>query len=261
MNAPLTYDYRAGRPKGGDVPRGYQVRTEGPPLLFMTDLRMTILVTLALADGVLRVENLWRHLGKKNVGCLRDLHESGLVCKWKLGRGQAYAALDPAHPAAAEVRELLLCVAQAYPGFSKPSFHADDRVGGSVPVRRGRRRDVRYTFGEPTRTWTLLMVYLVGEVGALRMSQMVPRLTKRQAQKNLWMYRAFGVLAVRRVRRGLGFRFVETDPLADRVVRVLSALDRAMPQWRIVAELRGNDPRPLPRDSRATRRKSGRWKW
>jgi hypothetical protein len=74
------------------------------------------------------------------------------------GAGRRYAALDPAHPAAGELRDLLLFVAEAYPGYSMPPYHVDNASGGSVPVRHGRLRDVRYTFGEPTRTWTLLMV-------------------------------------------------------------------------------------------------------
>lgn len=177
------------------------------------------------------------------------------------GAGRRYAALDPAHPAAGELRDLLLFVAEAYPGYSMPPYHVDNASGGSVPVRHGRLRDVRYTFGEPTRTWTLLMVYLLGSVGGLRISQIVPRLTKGQATKNLVMYRAFGLLSVKRRGRGLGHSFVEGDPLTRHVVRVLAVLDKAMPQWRIVAELRGNDPRPLTRDGRSTRQKPGRWKW
>jgi len=58
------------------------------------------------------------------------------------------------------------------------------------------------------------MVYVLGSVGALRASQIVPRLTRWQAAKNLYMYHAFGLLSVARRGRAHGGSFVEGNPLA-----------------------------------------------
>ncbi len=48
------YDYRNDGVHAVAKPRAYQPRVGGPPLLFATDIRMTILVTLALARRPLR---------------------------------------------------------------------------------------------------------------------------------------------------------------------------------------------------------------
>jgi hypothetical protein len=52
------YDYRHAAVQGVPNPRAYQPRVGGPLLLFATDIRMTILVTLALAGGSMRQKNL-----------------------------------------------------------------------------------------------------------------------------------------------------------------------------------------------------------
>lgn len=56
------FDYRAGI-ISSDKPHGSQPRVDGPPLLFTTDARMTLLVTLALTGRPVRPGSLWRVLG------------------------------------------------------------------------------------------------------------------------------------------------------------------------------------------------------
>lgn len=80
------YDWRLGVEPAKKRPRAYQPRAGGPPLLFATDLRMTILVTLALAKRPLQCADLWRHIGRRNFGCLRDLAKRGLIARWNVGR-------------------------------------------------------------------------------------------------------------------------------------------------------------------------------
>jgi hypothetical protein len=94
------FDYRGADFKSVTNPRAYQPRIGGPPLLFATDIRMTILVTLALADGPMRQKNLWRHIGKKAKTALYPLVENGLVAMWSIGPNNKFVALDPCHPAA-----------------------------------------------------------------------------------------------------------------------------------------------------------------
>ncbi len=48
-------------------------------VLFATDIRMTILVTLALASGPMRQKNLLNHIGKSAKTALYPLVERGLV--------------------------------------------------------------------------------------------------------------------------------------------------------------------------------------
>ena len=72
-------------------PRAYQRRT-GRPLLFAADIRMTILVTLALAGGPMRQKNLWKYIGKSAKTALYPLVERGLVSLWRLDGGKTVNA-------------------------------------------------------------------------------------------------------------------------------------------------------------------------
>lgn len=259
------YDYRNDGVRAVAKPRAYQPRVGGPPLLFATDVRMTILVTLALARGPLRQKNLWKHLGKLAKTALYPLVERGLVAMWRLGPSNVYVALDPCHPAAQPLRRFLLRVAELYPGFVTPTYGVDDRDGGDPPLRPRRRRDVRYTFGDPIRTMVLLLVHLRGELVGVDAERIVPYLERCSVRDVLWMYRAFGLLESRYVvqnrRHANGFRFDERHPLVPYVQEVLAALDHAMPQWRVRERRQRTEAIPKRSDPRRGRRKSGQWKW
>ena len=259
------YDYKGKGVQAVEQPRAYQPRVSGPPLLFATDIRMTILVTLALAGGPMRQKNLWNHIGKSAKTALYPLVERGLVSMWRLNASKVYVALDPCHPAAEPLRRLLLRIAEIYPGFAAPPHAVDDRDGGDAPVRPRRLRDVRYTFGDPNRTMPLLLVHIREELVGIDVGRIVPYIESGTARDVLWMYRAFGLLTIRYIvlskRRGYAFRFEQTSPLVPYVRDVLAALDRAMPQWRMREERQKNEPIPKRWDPHQGRRKTGRWKW
>jgi hypothetical protein len=259
------YDYKHLGVQAVERPRAYQPRVDGPPLLFATDIRMTILVALALADGPLRQANLWKHIGKSAKTALYPLVKHGLVAMWSLNRGRKYVALDPCHPAAVPLRQLLLAVADHYPGFSKPKFSVDNRDAGDAPTRPSRRRDVRLTFGDPRRTMPLLLVHIREQMVGVDVPRIVPYVNQSTARDVFWMYRAFGILkmeyVVAKKRRGYAFTFDDACPLVPYIRAVLTALDKAMPQWRIRAERQASEPIPKRQDDHRSRRKPGRWKW
>lgn len=256
-------DYRYGIKFARGVPRSYQPRRGGPPLLFATDARMTILIGLALSGGAMRLNRLWAFTQRKNIGCVASLVANGLVATWRLGRSETHVALDPAHPAAKALRKLLLKAGAIY-GFDEPSYHVDNVRGGSAPFRPSRRRDVRYTFGDPNRTLSLLMRYILGEANAKEIERCVPRLAVKSVRHALWMFHAFGVLKSRRIvrgrSRGIGFRCNPGHVLAVEIARVLAALDAAMPQWRLMAERQIDASRRTVRQIRSGA-KAGRWAW
>jgi hypothetical protein len=258
------YDYRFGVECATDTPRAYQPRAGGPPLLFATDIRMTILVTLALAGRPLRHKSLWHHLGKSAKTSLYGLVDRGIVTMWDIGPSKKFVALDPCHPAAEPLRRLLLKVAEVYPGFTPPPFQPEDRDGGEAPVRTRRLRDVRQTFGDPQRTLPLLLLYILGEAIGTDVGRIAGRHVEgKTARSVLYMYRAFGLLEatykVQSKRRSFAFRFVETHPLVPAIKDVLRALDAAMPVWRIVAEQQRGRPVPRRGDHRDRRRRAERW--
>lgn len=258
------YDYRYGIEPAKGVPRACQPRAGGPPLLFATDVRMTVLVTLAQAGGPLRVKNLWRHIKRKNVGCIHGLVERGLVVRWYLSPSEVYVALDPAHPAAEELRTLLLRIAQLY-NFPPLIQSPEDAAGGEPPHRKSRRRDVRWTFGEPIGTLTLLLLYFIGEANGATLSRCTPLLEVTSTRGILYKFRAFGILESRRLvegkSRGIAFRFNAKCPFYVELARVVDALDRAMPHYRIVADRQMLSALPKKRDVREGRRSVNRWKW
>jgi hypothetical protein len=257
------YDYRKGVTCANGVPRAYQPRKGGPPLLFATDIRMTILVHLALAPGTVRIGWLWKHLGKKAPTALYPLVERGLVMKWKWG-GKTFVALDPCHPAATPLRAMLIAIGKKY-RFRPMPIDVDAREGGDVPSRPSRLRDVRDTFGDKNRTMPLLLVHVLGEAMSTDIARVVPYLEKTTTLDVLYMYRAFKLLKSRhkviRKRHGEMFAFNEDHWLVPYVRAVLAALDKAMPQWRASAERKKGAPIPKKDDRRDGRRKSGRWKW
>jgi hypothetical protein len=257
-------DYRLGVP-GVENPRSFQPRAGGPPLLFGTDIRMTILVNLALAAGPIRQSNLWRHMGKKAKTALYPLVKSGLVVMWQLDSNKKFVALDPCHPAAEQLRLLLLAVAENYPGFTEPPYGVDNRDAGGAPRRPRRLRDVRYTFGDPRRTMSLLLIHLREGFVPVDARRVVPYLVPQVVRQMYWMFEAFGILErhylVIHKRRGHAYMFDEENPLVPHVRAVLMALDEAMPQWRVRADRQEIEILRRGDDRHFGRRKPNRWKW
>jgi hypothetical protein len=257
------YDYRAGITCAVGVPRAYQPRKGGPPLLFATDIRMTILVHLALAPGTVRIGWLWKHLGKKAPTALYPLVERRLVAKWRWAP-KTFVALDPSHPAATPLRAMLIAIGKKY-RFKPMPVDFDAREGGDVPVRRSRRGDVRDTFGDKNRTMPLLLLHVLGKAMSTDIVRVVPYLEEKTTRDVLYMYRAFKLLRsqreVVRKRRGEAFSFNDTHWLVPYVRAVLAALDETMPQWRASAERKKDAPIPRKHDRRDGRRKPGRRKW
>ncbi len=253
------YDWRQGIEPAIRVPRSFQPRKDGPPLLFATDARMTILVTLALAKRPMRCADLWHHIGRKNVGCLRELAKRGLVAKWRVGYREVYAALEPSHPTAQSLRRLLLRVAKVY-GF-KGVVEQTMLFPERFPPARRKTFDVRLTLGDRTRTLPLLMVFIRQEANTDQVARCIPRIDVNTVRHALLMFKAFGLLRSTRVSRGIAYSFDPSHPLTIELCGVLAELDAAMPQWRIVAENDVSEPRRRSRELRFGRRKPGRWKW
>lgn len=255
------YDYRRGVSYAITPARGYQPRKDGPPLLFATDIRMTLLVNLALASSAVRPCWLWSHIGRKCHTALCDLIARGLVFKWG-SRKRTVVALDPCHPAARELRELLVAVGNEY-GFRPIPEDVEARIAGEAPTRPSRRRDVRDTFGDKHRTMILLLVHVLGETIATDIERCLGYVHGKTVYGILYMYRAFGLLksryAVVRKKRVIAFSFNDDHPLSAHVRAVLGALDGLMPQWRRAAERQRVSPIPRQWDRRR-RRRAGKWK-
>jgi hypothetical protein len=230
-------------------------------LLFATDARMTVLVHLALVTGTVRVGWLWQHLRAKPWTALEDMVERGLIYKWRIGR-DAFVALDPCHPAARELREMLTAIGNLY-GF-KPM--PQDVVGidaGAPSARPSRPRDVRETFGNIHRTMVLLLVHILGEVAARDIERCLTYEHGRTVSGILYMFKAFGLLKARsgvlHKRHAVAFSFNEEHPLTPHVRAVLGALEETMPYWRVVAKRQKTGLIPRSWD-RHNRRKPDKWR-
>ena len=252
------YDWRLGVEPARGRPRAFQPRLGGPPLLFATDVRMTILVTLAMMGHPIRCADLWRAIDRRNFGCLADLVRRGLVAKW-YHRAHAYVALEPAHPAHVSLTKLLLRIAKAY-RFSRPITQLPLWQWLHVPARRG-KIDARYTLGDRNQTLPLLVLYVRGCANADQVVRSIPRSDVKTIRHTLLKFKAFGVLSSRRVGRGIAYALDPSHELAREIRRVLGELDCAMPQWRVVAENDMLHPRSRSRESRVGRRKPKRWRW
>ncbi len=181
------YDWRLGVETAAKRPRAYQPRAGGPPLLFATDVRMSILVTLALANRPLRCADLWRHIGRRNFGCVRDLARRGLIACWQVGRA-TLVALEPNHPAVGSMRALLLRVARRY-GFPPPLEQCSMIGPVAVPVRRA-KIDPRLTFGDKNRTLPLLIVAIRGRANSEQVARCIPRSDPKTVRHILLMFKA-----------------------------------------------------------------------
>jgi hypothetical protein len=254
-------DYRKAIRYASVAPRSQQPRLGGPPLLFATDARMTILVTLAVAGGPILVPQLWKHLGVKTMrSCLCGLESMGLAIRWH-ARGRAkFVSLDPDHPVAAELCVLLLKIGELYK-FRAPPSDPDNGSGAGAPHRPRRRRDPRVTFGAMNRTLPLLIVHIRGSASGEQIARCMPPNDRRMVLHVLWMFRAFGILKSTRAGRGIAYSFNSDCPFLIELRAVLAALDEVMPQWRTIVERDVREPRFRSRDAGRGGRKTNRWRW
>lgn len=247
-------DYKRGIQYAKGRPRGYQPRKGGPPLLFATDVRMTILVTLALAKGPMRAKDLWRHIGRKYVGCATKLSTDGLICKWAAGKNEVYLGLNPAHPAAKPLKCLLLQIGDVY-NFEAPT----ESLSRDLPSAPWNDKNARYTFGDHIRTFVLLLVHIIGEAPIFQVARCLPNVDRQAVSQVLWMYTAFGILR----RKGDHYPTFMLNPehvLTANISEILAILDRVMPHWRMVAEIQGLS-RSRPRREVQSGRNPKRLKW
>jgi hypothetical protein len=139
-------------------------------------------------------------------------------------------------------------------------------MGGDVPVRPNRLRDVRNTFGDPMHTLPLLAAYVLDEASAVDVRRAVNYINMEGARYRLQMFRAQGVLKQRRrhvdmtkYTNEVAYSFVPEEPLTAYIIDVLAALDRAAPHWRMVFERQAKQPRARG-TSRRTRRTPKGWR-
>lgn len=227
-------NWRKGIGSAGQVetPRSFQARRNGPPLLFLTDVRMTILVLIATADCPVRHLELKRDLMERGHSAIEPLVQSGLIISWKPSRKSKVYALDPAHPAHEPLKRLLQKISKLYE-FPTLITDSTDVKRGLPPVRRSRRRDARLTFGNSINTLVLLAVYLMVRPNMTAVTGALARFHKKSINSALWRYQAFGVLRQTGPggRTGMLFELNPDYALADEIRPVLDSLLIALPQW------------------------------
>jgi|GEM_PF-5189288 len=245
-----TYKWQSGVPRTGSDAT-YAPRRGSAPLLFRTETRYQILS--ALAHGTMRIARLREH------ACIRNVDEtpaalirSGLIIRWG-DLPWRWVALDPEHPCAGELRRLLLVLAELHK-VRPPHYHPDNCIGGE-PRRRLGPRDLSALFGGPTRTWPLLLVFVEGRATSSGIARLLPRTHIQEVRRGLHMMRAFRVLNIQRIGVQAWFSLRQDYPAYKQISEVLSALDRAAPIYRALAN--GGSGK-LPRRER-TRLKSGGW--
>ena len=259
-----TYAHWTGKVPAVEHPRNYQRRIGGPPLLFATDIRMTLLVTLALG-GTLRPTTLWETIGKKTHVALDGLISSGLVVRWKKGRNIAYVALNPGHPACQPLQALLLAVAEQYV-FARPVIGPKD-AGGPPPAGQG-RYDLSYTFGDFGHTLALLVVYILGKASARDIVRGTTLVRQWSALARLWMFKSQGVLTgeierdVRTVRCSENvFWFDDQAALTPYIADVLDVLDAYLPHVRMAAQSQASQTVPRERQKHRKRQNQSNKRW
>jgi hypothetical protein len=247
------YNWRDVWNHGVRQPRAWQARADGPPLLFATDMRMSILVTLALAGGMMRRYHLVQYSGGGTYNSALDkLVDDGLVAALTITRKKVLYGLDPAHPAAIPIRSLLLKIAESY-SFKTPTCDPGELEGGESPSRRSRKRDARYTFGDPVRTLVLLAVYILGTAHMSKVTQVLGRFSATSIRNTLWRFRAFGVLNAAgspRGRKGIAFSLNADYCFASEIREVLASLAVALPHWNVAIVKAATSGRPVIRDKR-----------
>ncbi len=200
--------------------------------------------------GTVRVGWLWQHLGAKPFTALADMVARGIIYKWRVGR-DAFVALDPCHPAARELREMLIAIGTLYE--FKPMPQDIEAIDAGAPsARPSRPRDV-----------LLLLVHVLGEVAARDIERCLAYEHGRTVSGVLHMFKAFGLLKARNgvlhKRRAIAFSFNEEHPLTPHVQAVLGALEKTMPHWRTVAERQRTALIPRNWD-RHNQRKPDKWR-
>jgi hypothetical protein len=214
-------------------PRAFQGRVDGPPLLFMTDVRMSVLATLAVSATPYRHCRLEELLGIPNLNpVVRDLVNSGILTTWAPKRSVKLLALDPCHPCYEPLRRLLIRIADVY-SFPRPLYLSENMFGGAAPVRRSRRRDARLTFGTPQRTLVLLAVYLLGYSSMSDICRALSIFDAHGLNRALWRFHAFGVLRSedRGGSIGIFFELNHEFAFANELRDVLEAMEFALPMW------------------------------
>jgi hypothetical protein len=244
-------DYAIGR-------RNSQPRGDGPPLLFKTDVRASILCMLALAGRPMRFSEIRASVQKSCVYALRELTRSGLVKRAAFAKNVVYFDLDHSHPAASELRSLYLRLAEVY-SMPRPCFDAT-LPPVVLSASRVNSRDLAATFGAPVRTLPLLFVFIRGSANGDQIYRCMPFGDRKFTLRVLRMFRTFGVLESKRVSRGIQYSLSERCPIVNELTGVLRALDRAMPQWRAIIERDISAPK-FRRESRVGHRRNKRWKW
>lgn len=238
--------------------KNLQPRADGPPLLFKTDTRASILCVLALSGRPMRQDEINTSVQRQCSVALTRLAEVGMLAKCVVGRKELYYDLDWAHPAAEELRELYLRLSQIYV-MPRPRF--DFAAPSSTIKYRGPERyDLVGTFGGAVRTLPLLMIFIRGSASGEQIARCMPSGDRKFTLRILRMFKAFGVLESQRVSRGIHYSFSSQCPFVGQLRQVLGVLDREMPHWRAIAERDTVAPR-YRRESRIGHRRNKRWRW
>ena len=173
------------------------------------------------------------HGGGKYNTALNKLVDDGLVAKLTITRKSVLYGLDPAHPAALPIRSLLLKISELY-NFETPTPDPRALEGGQSPSRRSRKRDARYTFGDPVRTLVLLTVYVLESAHMSKITRILGRFSPTSVRNTLWRFRAFGVLNAAgspRGRKGIAFSLNPGYCFASEIRAVVASLRVALPHW------------------------------
>ncbi len=238
-------DWRAGGIRHAN-PTTYQARVDGPPLLFMTDIRMSILVTLALSLVPYRPRDLKRALRVSNIDpCVTALVSSGLIASWYGKCGARYLSLDPCHPCYDGLIILLRRIGQRY-GFPQPLYLSDSLLAGAAPKRVSRKRDTRMLFGSPMRTLVLLAVFKLGRASINQIHRALGLSDAKTVATTLFRYAAFGLLKVDEIGGSSGI-FFEVNPdfeFATDVRSILEQVARVLVVWTLKIERYDSNGRP-----------------
>lgn len=266
----------------GKAPRCTQSRLGGPPLLFKTDARATVLAHLAIANGPTRSMDLSQHLRRNHSKSvytilLTKLANEGLISKWKLPAlpgeraCRVYYDLNPAYPGARELRALLWQIAIVYPGFSLVPYQPDNATAGVAPSRRpksshyvGRRFTIDYALGDDLTTKVLLGIYVMGQATNAILRRGATTYTVNRVGATLHKLAAFGILKKLRDdhagRAGSAFVLDKAHPLHLELVAYLAALDIHYPLLRFQMQNQASSRRVNNFGIRRTTRLKKPWK-
>lgn len=223
-------------------------RQRRPPNLFGPYRRMDLLIALAV-HGTLRRADVTKTTGLQSIDLLHVSDRAGLVARWRLSPPSlGYAlALNPAFPRLTPLRQLLRAMSREYPPPYRSSCAPEHR---NIPVSAKRRSDIRYLFGSPVRTMTLLTLeFLGGQSEQRTIHRSVPSHHKVSVKNVLKFYVAQGLL----VKKGRVVTFSDRR-WVQRVRQLLRSVARANPQLTLeIRELAGRnrEPRSAAADHRS----------